>query len=269
MVGKLLSAGTLGLLAATALPAVAADQAVSFGTALVYSPSAVHVVAGERVTFTPDPGNDFATNGGSTHHPLDFVDPSIPDQTSGDDAVSRTFAQPGTYTFFCRNHGTAGGSGMSGSVVVAPPPSGPPAPPPPTTPAPPPTSTAPTGSAPPPTQQSSSTPAGSGAATDTTAPTVALQPVALRGLRHRRAVVRFISSEGGRASATLTARGAILARGTKTVQASGLHTLSLRTTKAGRRLVRRTTRVQARLRFALRDTAGNVGRVDRTVTVRA
>jgi plastocyanin len=263
MVGKLLSAGALSVLAITALPAAAADQAVTFGTALTYAPSTVHVVAGESVTFTPDPGNDFATNGGTRHHPLDFVDPSIPDQTSGDDAASRTFVKPGTSTFFCRNHGTAAGSGMAGTVVVDAPASAPPAPPtPPTTPAPPTTPVAPP--TPPPTVSTQPRPT----AADTTAPTVTIMRVTARGLRHRSAAVRFISSEAGNAAATLSARGTILARGTKTASASGPHVLTLRTATAGRRLLHHTPRLRAHLRFTFTDTAGNVAHLSRRVAVR-
>jgi plastocyanin len=34
-------------------------------------------------------------------------------------SFSRTFSEPGTYSYYCRFHGTAGGTGMSGVIVVA------------------------------------------------------------------------------------------------------------------------------------------------------
>jgi hypothetical protein len=210
------------------------------------------------VTFTPDPGNDFDTTGGSTHHPLDFVDPTIPDQTSGAASVTRTFAQPGSYAFFCRNHGTANGSGMAGTVIVEAPGTA-------TTTGQTTTSTSQTTMS---TQPPSASPAPAPAGADTSAPRVAITRLTVAGLRRHAAAIRFTSSEPGRASATLTARGTVLARGVKTFT-SGTQALSLKITSSGRRLLRRAPRLKARLSLAVRDAAGNTSRLGRSVTVSA
>jgi plastocyanin len=271
MLGRLLVAGALGFIAAVALPASAADQSVSFGSDFKYSPSEVHIVAGEKVTFTPGAGNDFEATPGQTHHPLDFVDASIADQTTGSSSATRTFAQPGTYAFFCRNHGTADGTGMAGRVIVDPPP----APPPstttaaPTTPAPQTTTT--TTSTSQTTTSSQTTPSapttGAGTA-DTTAPVVALHRLKLRGLARHAAVIRFTTSEPGRASASLTARRVVLARGSKTFNKAGRRSLRLTITRSGRTLLRRTHRLRARLSITVSDVAGNRTALTRAVVVR-
>jgi plastocyanin len=106
---------TLALLASGALaaPAAAEDAAVTF-QCCSYSPSAVRILPGEKVTIAPSAGNSFDAGPGSTHHPLDFDDPSVPDQLSGSAPAERTFATAGVYTYFCQNHGP----GMSGKVTV-------------------------------------------------------------------------------------------------------------------------------------------------------
>ena len=39
---------------------------------------------------------------------------------NGPEEYSFTFTTPGTYNFFCANHGGPGGIGMSGTVIVEP-----------------------------------------------------------------------------------------------------------------------------------------------------
>jgi plastocyanin len=262
MLGKCLTAGALGFLAAVALPALAADQTVSFGPGLTYSPSEVRIVAGEKVTFTPSPGHDFAATGGPTHHPLDFVDASIPDEASDASSATRTFTQPGTYVFFCRNHGTADGSGMAGRVIV----DAPPAPPPGTT-----TGTTGTTTADTTTTTSTSTltlpPSVPIVSTDGAVLKVTLKQTAVEGLLRRPVVIRFTASEAGTASGALTARGVVLARGTKTFKNGSAHALTLKITAAGRKLLRRSPRLKGKLQITVRDVASNVAQVTRTVTV--
>jgi plastocyanin len=98
---------------ALAAPAAAGDAVVTF-QCCSYSPSAVRILPGEKVTITPNAGNSFDVGPGSTHHPLDFDDSSVPDQLAGSAPAERTFANAGVYTYFCRNHGPA----MSGKVTV-------------------------------------------------------------------------------------------------------------------------------------------------------
>jgi plastocyanin len=264
MLGKCVIAGALGFLAAVALPALAADQTVSFGPGLTYSPGEVRIVAGEKVTFTPSPGHDFVATGGPTHHPLDFVDASIADEASDASSATRTFAQPGTYVFFCRNHGTADGSGMSGRVIV----DAPPPPPPGTT-----TGTTGTTTADTTTTTSTSTststlpPSVPIVSTDGAVLKVTLNQTAVKGLLRHPVVIRFTASEAGTASGSLTARGVVLARGTKTFKNGSTHALPLKITAAGRKILRRSPRLKGKLQITVRDVASNVAQVTRTVTV--
>jgi plastocyanin len=104
-------------------PAVATNGAVTFRYEND-TPSQMRITPGGSVTFTPDAGNDFVQgpSAGSTDHPLYFVDPSVGNVTSGSAPVSKTFAQPGIYRFYCYYHGfknpdgTVGG--MSGTITV-------------------------------------------------------------------------------------------------------------------------------------------------------
>jgi plastocyanin len=260
MLRKIVAIGALGCLSAVALPASAADQAVTFGPGLAYSPSEVHIVAGEKVTFTPAPGHDFLAGSGPNGHPLDFVDPSILDQTEtpqGSSSVTRTFAQPGTYVFFCRNHQ---GQGMTGSVIVDAAPA--------TSPGTTTGTTTTTSASQTTTTTSTSTTSVPVTAADTTAPTMTLPKLTvLRGLARRPAVIRFTASEAASASASLTARGVVLARGTKTFKNAGRQSLTLKLTTAGRKLLRRSPRLNGKLQIAVRDVAGNTTKLTRALTV--
>jgi plastocyanin len=271
MLGKFVAAGALGLLTAIALPASAADQGVSFGPGFAYSPSEVHIVAGESVTFTPSANHDFDASApaGPQHHPLDFEDASIPDQTSGTSAVTRTFAQPGTYVFFCRIHRA---QGMEGRVIV----DAPPAPSPGST-----TSGTTTSSS------SSTTAIGmttsqttadgtttsfsqtsvTSTSSDGTAPKVTIKQTVVNGLSSHVTVLQFTANEPGTASASLTARGAVVARGAKTFKKAGAQSLRLKPTTAGRKLLRGSPHLNGKLRFTVRDVAGNTTKLTRALTI--
>ncbi len=113
-----LGLAVLVMLAAASLsaPAIAVDGAVTFRYAS-YTPSAVRITPGGKVTWTADAGNDFEPVSGSTHHPLQFVEPAISPMTSGTTGI-RTFATAGVFHFYCANHGTPGGAGMAGTITV-------------------------------------------------------------------------------------------------------------------------------------------------------
>jgi plastocyanin len=277
MIGKYLTAGALGFLAALALPASAANQTVSFDQSRMYSPMHVTISAGETVTFSPASGNDFdkAAGLGLTHHPLKFVGDAQPAQETGSTAVSRTFATPGTYTFFCENHGSADKTGMWGDVTVLP--SG-------TS-----TGTTSTGGTTTGTTTSNTTTtvstqtqtqttttttgptSGQGTTTTSTggqdAPKLKLAKLTVAGLAHHAPVIRFSTDKTGRASATLTAKGTVLARATKTIKKAGAQTLTLKITTAGRKKLRAAKKITARLKLTLNDGAGHSTTLAKTLTV--
>ncbi len=98
--------------------AFAANQTVKATASNVFVESSVTVTQGETVTWT---------NVGSGRHNVHFDDDSFIDPNPAsisDWTVFRTFAQPGTYPYYCEVHGGPGGFGMSGTVVVNPPPPG-------------------------------------------------------------------------------------------------------------------------------------------------
>jgi plastocyanin len=278
MIGKYLTAGALGFLAALALPASAANQTVSFDESRTYSPMHVTITAGETVTFSPASGNDFdkAAGPGLTHHPLKFVgDTALPQETDSK-PVTRTFAQPGTYTFFCENHGSENKTGMWGDVTVLP------------------ASTTTTGtttsggttttttttgtttttSTQTQTQTQTTTPgptAGQGTTTTSVggadAPKLKLAKLTLAGLGHRAPVIRFTTDKPGRATASLTAKGAVLARATKTIKKAGAQTLTLKITTSGRKRLRAAKKVSAQLKLTLSDGAGHSTTLAKTLTL--
>ena len=100
----------IGLVAA---PALGDPQTVKTED-MTFSPRTVAVKPGETVTFV---------NANMTEHNVAWDDNALPPeppqpQVNWDQPVSRTFTTPGTYRFYCTNHGTAGGHGMAGEVVV-------------------------------------------------------------------------------------------------------------------------------------------------------
>jgi plastocyanin len=109
--------------ALAALPAAAATTEVQVGGAgTVFTPATVTIRAGDSVRWT---------NAGGTHdvHADDdsFRCAEGCDGEGGDGRVSgtawsftRAFPRAGTYLYYCEEHGTPGGGGMSGRVIVAP-----------------------------------------------------------------------------------------------------------------------------------------------------
>jgi DNA-binding transcriptional LysR family regulator len=59
----------------------------------------------------------------------------------------------------------------------------------------------------------------------------------------------------------------VLARGTKTFKNAGRQSLTLKLTTAGRKLLRRSPRLNGKLQIAVRDVAGNTTKLTRTLTV--
>jgi plastocyanin len=102
---------TLFVLAAAALPALAADQTVIATDSDEFVPRNVTVDPGDTVTWR-NQGDD---------HNVKFDDGSFeqpPAPSSSAWTVSRTFTTPGTFRYYCEAHGGPGGAGMSGTVVV-------------------------------------------------------------------------------------------------------------------------------------------------------
>jgi plastocyanin len=102
-----------------AAQATAVNQTVSALSSNEFSPAEVTITQGEQVTFQ---------NSGGTHNvhfdngSVDY--PATPDATAWTTSV--TLNEVGDFRYYCEQHGSAGGGGMSGIVhVVAPPPGGP------------------------------------------------------------------------------------------------------------------------------------------------
>src|SRR5215207_9992525 len=91
--------------------ALAADQTVTATSSNEFIPAAVAVNQGETVTWA---------NAGGDHN-VKFDDGSFeqPSEPSGSAwTVARRFETPGTFRYYCEEHGGAGGVGMSGTVTV-------------------------------------------------------------------------------------------------------------------------------------------------------
>lgn len=211
-------------------------------------------IAGEQVTFAPDLGNDFEGAGPSSH-PLDVVDPSIPDQTTGSAPAVRRFDRPGAYVYFCTVHGGADGSGMAGRVVVEAA-----------------AATTSTGTAP-----GTTTPATQDPAPVT--PTPAAMPAGLtatvsvpRGvsattLRRTALAVTVRTGRPAAGSARLRAGGVDLARARRTSSADAPLRLRLRLTAQGRRRVVADRSLRASLRLVARTASGERRTVTRAVRI--
>jgi plastocyanin len=100
---------------------------------------------------------------------------------------------------------------------------------------------------------------GSSGSRDTTAPRATL--VKLRGLK-----LTFRASERASATATLRARGKLIAKGSAKAK-SGAIGLRLSLTKAGRSILKPGRRLKAALTLTLRDASGNRRALKKTVTV--
>ncbi len=97
-----------------ATPAIAANQQVLV-TDYAFAPPGVAVAPGESVTWTYP--------GGGEIHNVHFEDeqpttPPISTPISAPWTTVRTFPAPGEYRYYCDEHGTPGGQGMSGIVHV-------------------------------------------------------------------------------------------------------------------------------------------------------
>ena len=105
---SIVACGTLGLAAASA---GAEDQSVSANADNTFSPETVQIQPGESVTWN---------NAGGTHN-VKFEDGSFtePAQPSASPwSATRSFPSPGSFAYYCVQHGAPGGRGMSGTVVV-------------------------------------------------------------------------------------------------------------------------------------------------------
>ncbi len=93
------------------VPASAADQSVTATPSDEFSPPAVEIDVGDTVTWN---------NGGGFHNVKfddgSFEQPSSPSATPW--TVQRTFDTPGTFRYYCEEHGGPGGAGMAGTVSV-------------------------------------------------------------------------------------------------------------------------------------------------------
>ena len=92
-------------------PAAPASASVSIED-FQFSPATITVAAGTTVTWT---------HLGEIRHTVTADDGSFDSPTmAGGDTFAFTFDTPGTYAYYCRFHGGAGQSGMSGVVIVTP-----------------------------------------------------------------------------------------------------------------------------------------------------
>jgi plastocyanin len=106
-----------GALFFATVPALADQSVKTQGGDLypAFSPSTITIDPGETVTFS---------NGDNGTHNVAWDDngvppaPSMPTSIWGTTMPKRTFTTPGTYRFYCQNHGGPNSSGMSGKVIV-------------------------------------------------------------------------------------------------------------------------------------------------------
>ena len=109
---------TAALLAGAALAAAraaAADQTITVGPGIAFSPTSVTVAPGEQVTWSWAAGSlPHTTTSDATSGPETW-DSGV--QTTG--TYAHTFQTPGSYPFHCAIHSFAGGTAMNGTVIVA------------------------------------------------------------------------------------------------------------------------------------------------------
>jgi plastocyanin len=115
--GCVLAAGMLSSLVLCCPPAFGVNATVGATVNDVFDPSWVTITQGDTVTWTNDGGHDHNVS----FEELSFLMPTTPSKTW---TVYNTFTQPGTYHYYCKLHGAAGGIGMAGTVVVNPAPPG-------------------------------------------------------------------------------------------------------------------------------------------------
>jgi plastocyanin len=94
----------------------AADQGVTVGPGIAFSPSTVTVAPGEQVTWTWAAGTlPHSTTSDATSGP-EVWDSGV----QGEGAIfSHTFNTPGSYPYYCQVHSFPGGTAMNGMVIVA------------------------------------------------------------------------------------------------------------------------------------------------------
>jgi plastocyanin len=101
----------LAIVALMAVPASAADHAVTAQPTNSFSPSELTVDLGDKLTWD---------NGGGFHNVKfddgSFEQPADPDFSQW--SVERTFEVPGHYRYYCEQHGGPDGFGMAGTVHV-------------------------------------------------------------------------------------------------------------------------------------------------------
>ncbi len=103
---------TLAFAGLLAVPASAADQSVTAGPEFDFSPADVTIDLGDTVTWEQS---------GIFPHNVRFDDGSFEepaDPTSTPWTADRTFDAPGTFRYYCEQHGGPNGEGMSGTVKV-------------------------------------------------------------------------------------------------------------------------------------------------------
>jgi plastocyanin len=238
-------------LALAVVPSFGADQSVNAGGGSnTFSPSTVTVGTGEKVTWT---------NKGGLHN-VKFVEDSYqdpPDPSTSAWTVSRTFTAPGTYHYYCQQHGNAMGGGMSGTVVVTagsttgtPPPGG-----------------GPPGSGPP------------GTVGDKVAPGAKLSVSAGQRILRKHGLVvdvRVDEQATVTASASITVPGAsrviALKKATRRLGANSKAKLKLGLSRKARAAIasalRRRARLKAKVKVVAKDAAGNSSTSKRNVTVK-
>jgi plastocyanin len=95
--------------------AAAADQTITVGPGISFSPSTVSISPGETVTWTWAAASlPHSTTSDATTGP-EVWDSGV--QTTG--SFAHTFNTPGDYAFHCQVHSFAGGTAMNGVVQVA------------------------------------------------------------------------------------------------------------------------------------------------------
>lgn len=211
----------------------AADATISFNFP-AYSPSAVTIGQGEKVTWIGESGHDFGPAPGPTHHPLRFAGGRKPEQFSGT-VTSRTFEEQGSYPFYCVYHWSLG---MIGNVeVVAPGQAAPPEP------------------AAPPAPPAIEAPAAS---------IVIGERRSLKGIRTYGMVLRARTDRPAEAHFALRLGDQVVGEGSKQLTGSGEHGVAVRLSPQGRRTLRKLRRARLQAVLTVRDAIGNARTVTRS-----
>ncbi|HEX9776295.1 MAG TPA: cupredoxin domain-containing protein [Actinomycetota bacterium] len=103
------AAAALLVVALTAAPAGAKTVVSAVDDA--FEPESITVRAGEPIVWTMDGDNPHTVTADDGSFDSGTLDPG--------DTFDTTFADPGTYDYYCAFHGAAGGIGMSGTITVS------------------------------------------------------------------------------------------------------------------------------------------------------